>query len=81
MNNFIRRIRKKALLKELKTWTDLMREYIEQISELDELIKKHENELDKMEKARLNQLKKNYQDAYNNANREAEQIRKELEAL
>jgi predicted nucleic acid-binding Zn-ribbon protein len=81
MNNFIRRIRKKALLKELKTWTDLMREYIEQISELDELIKKHENELDKMEKARLNQLKKNYQDAYNNANREAEQIRKEMEAL
>lgn len=81
MNNFIRRLRKKALLKELKTWTDLMREYIEQISELDELIKKHENELDKMEKARLNQLKKNYQDAYNNANREAEQIRKELEAL
>lgn len=81
MNNFIRRLRKKALLKELKTWTDLMREYIEQIGNLDDALEMHKSELDKVDKTRLNQLKKSYQDAYNNANKEAELIRKELEAL
>ena len=81
MNNFIRRLRKKALLKELKTWTDLMKEYIEQIGGLDDALEMHKSELDKVDKTRLNQLKKSYQDAYNNANKEAELIRKELEAL
>ena len=81
MNNFIRRLKKKALLKELKVWTDLMKSYDEQVASVDEELTKHEDELTKTQVARMKQLKGSYLDAYNQAKYEAEQIKKQMEAL
>ena len=81
MNNFIRRLRKKALLKELKVWTDLMKSYDEQVASVDEELTKHEDELTKTQIARLKQLKSSYLEAYNNAKMEAERITKQMKAL
>ena len=82
MNNFIRRLRKKALLKELKVWTDLMKSYDAEITSIDNVIdEKGKNELTKMQEARLKQLKNSYLEAYNNAKMEAERITKQMKAL
>ena len=82
MNNFIRRLRKKALLKELKVWTDLMKFYDAEVTSIDNVIdEKGKNELTKMQEARLKQLKSSYLEAYNNAKMEAERITKQMKAL
>lgn len=81
MNNFFRRLKKKALLKELKIWTDLMEEYNEEIVCIDKTIEEDKDNLFKQEESRLKQLKAQHLEAYNNAKLEAERITKELKSL
>lgn len=81
MNNIIRRLKKKVLLKELEKWTDLMVKYNADIAHLDSTIDDLKDVTNKAEITRLKQLKNSYLDAYNNACMEAENIRKQLEAL
>lgn len=78
--DIIRRFRKRALLKELKKWDDLMASYIDKIAGVDEEINEtHKNNT--IHITRLNQLKTDYEDAYNMTRTEAMRIREELKNI
>ena len=80
MSDFIRKLKKKALLKELKSWSEIMIEYDKLIRQIDDSIEQQTG-LSKVEVTRLKQLKSNYLDSYNQALLEAEIIRNKLKAL
>ena len=81
MKNLFRRLKKKALLKELRSWTAIMAENNLAVTGIEEEIEKHGDELSKVELTRFKQLKKNYLESYNQAKMEAELIQNQLKEL
>lgn len=80
MNKIIRRIKKRVLVKQLKVWQEDMEGTAERIAQIDRDLN-NDPSLDDMTKARLNQLKRFYQEEYNSALAEVNQLIAELKEL
>lgn len=80
MNKIIRRIKKRVLVKQLKVWQEDMEGTAERIAQIDRDLN-NDTSLDDMTKARLNQLKRFYQEEYNSALAEVNQLIAELKEL
>ena len=80
MNKIIRRIKKRVLVKQLKVWQLDMEGTAERIKQIDRDLN-NDTSLDDMTKTRLNQLKKFYQEEYNSALAEVNQLIAELKEL
>lgn len=80
MNKLIRRIKKRVVVKQLKVWQLDMEGTAERIRQIDRDLS-NDSSLDDMTKNRLNQLKRFYQEEYNSALAEVNQLIAELKEL